>query len=112
MKHALRIALAALLLGAMIGCSQPLTTREKGAGVGAAMGSALGAGIGSVWGYAVTGGFVGAGLGLISGVLVGDHFQELEEEQSELDRQIEQCESEIQRVCDELEKLRAAEEEE
>ena len=48
---------------------------------------------------------------MVTGLLVGDHFQELEEEQSELDRQIEQRERELQRVCDELEKLRQAEEE-
>ena len=112
MKYPLRIALGALLLGAMLSCSQTLTTREKGAGVGATMGSALGGGIGSIWGYAATGGFVGAGLGLITGLLIGDHFQELEEEQTELDRQIEQCEREFQRLCDEWEKLRQAEAEE
>jgi len=47
---------------------------------------------------------------LVTGLLVGIHFQELEEEQTELDRQIEECERELQRVCDEWEKLRQAEE--
>lgn len=52
-----------------------------------------------------------SGVGLVTGLLVGIHFQELEEEQTELDRQIEECERELQRVCDEWEKLRQAEEE-
>jgi outer membrane lipoprotein SlyB len=112
MKHPLRIALGVFLLGAMLSCSQPVTTREKGAGVGAVMGSGLGAGIGSIWGYAITGAQVGAGLGLVTGVLVGDHFQELEKKQSDLDWKIEQCERELQRLCDKLEKLKEEAEEE
>jgi hypothetical protein len=106
------VVLGFFLFGAMLSCSQPLATREKGAGVGAAMGSTLGAGIGSLWNYAVPGGLVGAGLGLVTGVLVGDHFQELENKQCDLDQQIEQCDRELQRLCDELEKLKkeAAEE--
>jgi hypothetical protein len=111
MKHPPRIALGALLLGALLSCSQPLTTREKGAGVGAAVGSTISAGIGSLWGYAVTGGMVGAALGLITGVLVGDHFQELGKKQCDVDRQIEQCDRELQRLGDQLEKLKQTEEE-
>jgi outer membrane lipoprotein SlyB len=110
MKYSLRIALVAWLL-ATIGCSQfgdpqPLTTREKAAGVGTVVGSGVGAGIGSVWGYNVTGGGVGAALGLITGVLIGDHFQELEKRRSELDRRIQESERELQRLCDEVEKLK------
>lgn len=77
MKHALHITLSILLIGATLSCSQPLTTREKGAGVGTVMGATIGAGIGSIWDYAITAGMVGAGLGLITGALIGDHFQEL-----------------------------------
>jgi outer membrane lipoprotein SlyB len=112
MKYLLRIALVFLLIAAPLGCSQPFTTQEKAAGVGTVIGSGVGAGIGSVWGYAITGGLVGAGLGLITGLLIGDHFQDLEKKQSELNRQIQQCEQELQRLCDEAEKLKQEAEEE
>jgi hypothetical protein len=110
MNYSLRIAVVVLLL-TTVGCSQlgdsqPLTTREKAAGVGTVVGAGVGAGIGSLWGYAATGGGVGAALGLITGVLVGDHFQELEKKRSDLDRRIQECERELQRLCDELEKLK------
>ncbi|HEX5607750.1 MAG TPA: hypothetical protein VFY96_14590 [Candidatus Binatia bacterium] len=116
MKCSLRFALLACLL-VTLGCSplstsEALTTREKAAGVGTVIGSGVGAGIGSVWGYAVTGGGVGAALGLITGVLVGDHFQELEKKRSDLDRRIEECERELQRLCDEVEKLKQQADEE
>ena len=95
-----------LLLGAIFGCLEPVTNREKGAGVGAVVGSSVGAGIGSVSGYVGTGTMVGAGLGVVTGLLVGDHFQALERKRSELDQQIRQCDLELQRLCDELEKLK------
>lgn len=95
-----------LSLGAMLGCLEPVTSREKGAGVGAVEGSFVGAGIGSVSGYIGTGALVGAGLGVATGLMVGDHFQALERKRSELDQKIRQCELELQRLCDELEKLK------
>jgi uncharacterized membrane protein len=110
MKYSLLFSLVVLLL-ATLGCSQlgdsqPLTTREKAAGVGTVVGAGVGAGIGSVWGYALTGGGAGAALGLITGFLVGDHFQELEKKRSDLDRRIQESERELQRLCDEVEKLK------
>lgn len=106
MKRALRMALSVLLIGATFSCSESLTTREKGAGVGTVMGATMGAGIGSIWDYAVTGGMVGAGLGLVTGALIGDHFQQFEKKRNDLDRRIEESERELQRLCDELEKLK------
>ena len=111
MKYSLRFSLVVLLF-AILGCSQlgddsqPLTTREKAAGVGTVVGAGVGAGIGSVWGYGVTGGGAGAALGLITGFLIGDHFQELEKKRSDLDRRIQESERELQRLCDEVEKLK------
>lgn len=117
MKCSLRFSLVVLLF-ATLGCSQlggesqPLTTREKAAGVGTVVGSGVGAGIGSVWGYGVTGGGAGAALGLITGFLIGDHFQELEKKRSDLDRRIQESERELQRLCDEVEKLKQEADEE
>jgi uncharacterized membrane protein len=111
MKYSLRIALGVVLL-ATLGCSQvggdsqPLTTREKAAGVGTVVGSGVGAGIGSVWGYGLTGGGAGAALGLITGFLIGDHVQALEKKRSDLDQRIQESERELQRLCDEVEKLK------
>jgi hypothetical protein len=116
MKYSLLFSLVVLLL-ATLGCSQlvdsqPLTTREKAAGVGTVVGAGVGAGIGSVWGYGLTGGGAGAALGLITGFLVGDHFQELEKKRSDLDRRIQESERELQRLCDEVEKLKQEADEE
>ena len=48
----------------------------------------------------------GAALGLITGFLIGDHFQELQKKRSDLDRRIQESERELQRLCDEVEKLK------
>jgi outer membrane lipoprotein SlyB len=98
--------IGALLLGEVVGCTEPLTMREQGAGVGTVTGSSLGAALGSVWGYAGTGGTVGAVIGLGAGAMIGDHFQAMEKRQSELDQKIRHCEVELQRLCDDLEKLK------
>jgi hypothetical protein len=66
----------------------------------------VGVGIGSVWGYGLTGGGAGAALGLITGFLIGDHFQALEKKRSDLDQRIQESERELQRLCDEVEKLK------
>jgi phage tail tape-measure protein len=106
LKSAIVRAGAAVLLGAVLGCSEPLTTREKGAGAGAAGGATLGAAIGSTVGYIGTGAAVGAGLGLGTGALIGDRLQALEKKQVDLDEQIKQNELELRRQREELEKLR------
>src|SRR5689334_16168280 len=111
MKYSLRITLVVVLL-ATLGCSQvggdsqPLTTREKAAGVGTVVGSGVGAGIGSVWGYGLTGGGAGAALGLITGFLIGDHVQALEKKRSDLDQRIQESARELQRLCDEVARLK------
>jgi len=106
MKLSMGMMIGTLLLAVILGCSESLTMREQGAGVGTVVGSSLGAAIGSVSGYAGTGALVGAGLGLGTGALVGDHFQALEQKRNDLDQQIKQCELELQRLCEELDKLK------
>jgi hypothetical protein len=58
------------LLVTLVGCSTPLTTREKGAliggGVGVGTGALLGGGTGAV---------IGGALGAGGGLLVGDQLQ-------------------------------------
>ena len=59
-----------------IGCSGgPMTTREKGAGIGALGGAAAGAAIGSAFHRPGMGAAIGAGTGLGAGALIGDYMQ-------------------------------------
>lgn len=61
-----------LLIG---GCSEPLSTREKAAGVGALGGAAVGGAIGSAVGHPGAGAAIGGGVGLGTGAIVGDQMQ-------------------------------------
>lgn len=95
-----------LFFGAILSCSEPLTTREKGAAIGTVGGAAVGGIVGSAVGHPGVGAAVGAGLGLGTGALIGDRVQALEKKQSDLDEQIKQNEIELRRQREELEKLR------
>lgn len=99
-------AAALLFFGLLLGCSEPLTTREKGAAIGTVGGATVGGIVGSAVGHPGTGAAVGAGVGLGTGALIGDRMQSLEKKQSDLDQQIKQNELELQRQRAELEKLK------
>jgi len=75
MKRILTAIIAIFLLAGSLGCSQPLTTREKGAIGGTAVGAGLGAIIGSATGHAGAGAGIGAAIGLLGGALIGDRMQ-------------------------------------
>jgi len=93
------LLISLLVLGA--GCSGgSLTTREKGAGIGALGGAAAGGAIGAAVGHPGAGAAIGGVLGLGTGALIGDQLQGQEIKQTEQQRAIDQ-----QRV--ELEKNRA-----
>jgi len=77
-----RILTALSLALLMVGCSTPLTTREKGALAGGAIGAGAGAVIGSASGHTGTGALIGAGVGVVSGVLIGDAMQANEQRQA------------------------------
>ena len=102
MKHFSQLSTATLLLAALLsGCSGgDLTTREKGAGIGALGGAAAGGLIGAATGRPGVGAAVGGALGLGAGALIGDQLQGQENRQKEQQKAIDQ-----QRV--ELEKNRA-----
>jgi phage tail tape-measure protein len=73
-----KMTMGLLLLSAMTmaGCAGgPLTSREKGAGIGALGGAAGGALIGTAVGRPGMGAAIGAGVGLAGGALVGDYMQ-------------------------------------
>jgi phage tail tape-measure protein len=101
----MKCVVAGFLL-ASIGCSGPLTTREKGAGIGALGGAAAGGIIGSAVGHAGAGAAIGSVLGLGAGALVGDQLQGQEQTQSEQQRQIDANQAELDRQRRELERLR------
>ena len=102
---ALEILMLALVVGA-VGCSTPLTTREKGAGIGALGGAAVGGIIGSAVGRPGAGAAIGGALGLGTGALIGDQLQGQEQKQQEQQRQIDQQRAEIDRNRALLEELK------
>ena len=83
-----------------------LTTREKGAGIGAVGGAVAGGLIGAAVGHPGAGAAIGGGLGLGAGVLVGDQMQGQENRNSTQDDNIRQNQLEIDRQQRELERLR------
>lgn len=87
---------AALLMVA--GCAGgSLTTREKGAGIGALGGAAAGGIIGAAVGHPGAGAAIGGALGLGTGALVGDQLQGQENKQKEQQQAIDQQRAEIER---------------
>ena len=87
MDKQLKIFLTGLLVISVVtvslGCSTPLTKREKGAGIGALAGAAAGGIIGSAVGSPGAGAAIGGALGLGAGALIGDQLQGQEQKQQE-----------------------------
>jgi phage tail tape-measure protein len=107
MKQALTNILAVLLISTVVGCAGgSLTTREKGAGIGALGGAAAGGIIGAAVGHPGAGAAIGGALGLGAGALVGDQLQGQEQKQADQQRQIESNQSELDRQKQELERLK------
>lgn len=111
MKNRPMKSLFAYLLGGAIivasGCSAPLTTREKGAGIGALGGAAAGGIIGSAVHHPGAGAAIGGVLGLGAGALIGDQLQGQEQKQAEQQKSIDQQRAEIaknQALIEELKK--------
>lgn len=93
----LTLATATALIVA--GCAGgPLTTREKGAGIGALGGAAAGAIVGSAVGHPAAGALIGGGLGAGAGALIGDQMQGQENRNYEQDREIRRNQDEIERL--------------
>ena len=97
--------LAGFLLSA--GCSGgELTTREKGAGIGALGGAAAGGIIGAAVGRPGAGAAIGGALGLGAGALVGDQLQGQENKQKDQQKAIDQQRAEIEKNQALIEELR------
>lgn len=87
-------------------CSQPLTTREKGALVGTGIGAATGAIIGAAVGNPGAGAAIGGALGAAGGAVVGDQLQKRDTEIAESQRQIDQQQQEVARNRQLIEELK------
>jgi hypothetical protein len=98
---------AILLTLFFIGCSEPLTTREKGAVYGTVGGAGLGAIIGAAAGNAGAGAGIGAAVGLLGGALIGDQMQARQRQDEELQRRMAGQQAEIDRQQRELDQLKA-----
>jgi hypothetical protein len=101
------LPLIILLSSIFLGCSGgALTTREKGAGIGALGGAAAGGLIGAAVGHPGAGAAIGGALGLGAGALIGDQFQGQEIQQQRQDEQIRRNQAEIERQRQELQKIK------
>jgi phage tail tape-measure protein len=83
-----------------------LSTREKGAGIGALGGAAAGGLIGSAVGRPGVGAAIGGGLGLGAGALMGDQLQGQEITNYQQQQQINRNQAEINRSRQEIERLK------
>ncbi len=106
MKQTLVTIIAIFLITSSLGCSQPLTTREKGAIGGTAVGAGLGAIIGAATGNAGAGAGIGAAVGLLGGALIGDRMQKKEQEEKYQQDQLRQTQLELERQRREIERLK------
>jgi outer membrane protein OmpA-like peptidoglycan-associated protein len=96
MDKRLKIASLGFLFVLASGCAAgSLTTREKGAGIGALGGAAAGGAIGAAVGRPGVGAAVGGALGLGAGALIGDQLQGQEMKQAEQQKAIDQQRAEI-----------------
>ena len=102
------LLLAGILFAA--GCAGgPLSTREKGAGIGALGGAATGGLIGAAVGHPAAGAAIGGALGLGAGALVGDQIQGQEYQNFRQDQQIRRNQYETERNRQDIERLRRSE---
>jgi outer membrane lipoprotein SlyB len=95
----------------LIGCSGgPMTTREKGAGIGALGGAAAGGIIGATVGHPGAGAAIGGALGLGAGALIGDYMQGQEQQQNQSNQQqIQQNQQTIDRNNQQIQRSRQVE---
>jgi phage tail tape-measure protein len=96
------IAGALLLTGCAGG---PLSTREKGAGIGALGGAAAGGIVGAAVGHPGAGAAIGGALGLGAGALVGDQLQGHEITNYQQQQQINRNQAETNRNRQEIQRL-------
>src|SRR5438046_5046478 len=106
MQQTLSTLFATVLLVSAVGCSGgPMTTREKGAGIGALGGAAAGGIVGAAVGHPGAGAAIGGALGLGAGALVGDQLQGHEITNYQQQQQINRNQYETERNRQEIQRL-------
>ena len=90
----------------VMGCAQPLSTREKATLGGAGLGAGAGAIIGAALGNPGAGAAIGGALGGITGAVVGNQFQKRDNEMAANEQQIDHQRQEISRNRQLLEELK------
>ena len=111
LHHKSSLFVVALLAIILNGCSGgSLTTREKGAGIGALGGAAAGGLIGAAVGHPGAGAAIGGGLGLGAGALIGDQLQGQEIQNYQQQQQIQSNQAELRRQRAELERIKRQQE--
>ncbi|MSP37903.1 MAG: hypothetical protein EXR70_05380 [Deltaproteobacteria bacterium] len=107
MKHLFATLAVILMLSGLMGCAGgDLSTREKGAGIGALGGAAIGGIIGAAVGHPGAGAAIGGALGLGTGALIGDQLQGQQNRQADQQKQIDANQAELDRQKRELERLK------
>jgi phage tail tape-measure protein len=99
---------ASVIAGAILlsGCSGgSLTTREKGAGIGALGGAAAGGIVGAAVRRPAAGALIGGALGLGAGALIGDQLQGHENTSYQQQQQINRNQAEIERNRQEIQRI-------
>ena len=97
-----------LLAGAVLltGCAGgPLSTREKGAGIGALGGAAAGGIVGAAVRHPGAGAAIGGALGLGAGALVGDQLQGQENTNYQQQQQINRNQAELNRNRQDIQRI-------
>jgi phage tail tape-measure protein len=101
------IAGMTLVATLVAGCAGgALTTREKGAGIGALGGATAGGIIGAAVHHPAAGAAIGTALGLGAGALIGDQLQGRENAAYDQDQQIYRNQQEIENQRRQLDQLR------
>jgi phage tail tape-measure protein len=107
MRTTVTFLLAATLMVGAIGCSgQPLTTREKGTGIGALVGAGTGAIIGAAVGAPGAGAAIGGAIGTAGGFAVGNFLQNQETQNAQTQSQIQSQQTEIENQRRQIEQLK------
>ncbi|HEX3409169.1 MAG TPA: glycine zipper domain-containing protein [Candidatus Binataceae bacterium] len=107
-KKLAAFVIAAAMLVALAGCSgQPLSTREKGTGIGALVGAGTGAIIGAAVGAPGAGAAIGGALGAGTGFVVGNAMQNQEAQTKQTQSQLQSQQSEIEQQRRDIERLKS-----
>ena len=99
-----RGVVAAIVLVTLAGCSQPLTTREKGTLAGGALGAGAGALIGAATGAPGAGAAIGGALGAVTGAVTSDQLQAQDNLLAGQQREIEDLRRQVQRQREALDR--------